>query len=1110
MDEVSATADEDSATADKTGARAEEASATAHDVSAGAGGAAASGCLPGRVPNGVPGHVPSHVPNRVPTPEGRFLSRPRLFERIDAHRAAGSAIWLAARAGAGKSALVRAYSAARDVPLLPWGPVTPDADVACVLEAFAQACSGSMPDDTSRRPVPPPGMRRQIELFLTRLPRPAILWFDDLHELPSDAFALAAIREAIDAAPAGVTIMVGSRRPPPPGFSRLRVSGRVAVLDDATLCLDAAEAEALLRREGVRSPIEASRMIDLADGWMAGLLLLARASRPVDAVPDLAVDYVTAEVLDKLPPECRLLLDRTALLPLVSGSSAIALTGDPCASRRLQALARDSGFVRRSALLPDTFEVHPLVRAALGVRLAVAVGSSPGVRALHGSAARLLADLGQVDSAVAMSIDAGQWTDVAETLRRHAPDLVAEGRGEVLAGWLRALPPAFAERDPWLTFWLGACVRDADPRGAAVLFERAWHRFAPTGACDGALLACCGVLDAWATDPTGVDAPDRWLDRLVASLSVITASTLPAAMEDLLHAALSVLSRCRPDHALLAPLGERAWRVLEAPGHGVARLAACCFVMRLAMHRGDVRAQTRSHLLGEALASAPDASSRLRMRWHTLEVLHFCTILDFAGARRVVDRLRPMVAGAGPGPWVADLGWCLACVAAGTGDPRLAESAVAAIAGGRCGTDSRDPHRAAVIRTMAALLRGDVEAARTHVEVGFRGLDGLHAPAARVTFLQLAAITFAKCAAHDAAAACLEEAGRIDAVAGLAALTRTGRFAQAFVALLAGDAVRAADALRAGIRLARAQGCPNWGLLLTPAVTARLAGAALAAGIEPAWIREIIRTRGLLPDGPVSEAWPWPIRIHTLGRFTVLCRDVEVRFSGRSQRKPMELLETLLALGGRDVAAARVAGVLWPQSDGDSAANALGTTLHRLRKLIGEDASITLVDGRLTLDPRLVWVDTWAFERAASECESLAAAGAPPASIVKSFEVALNRYRGQFLPANEGGPGVLARRERLHGRFRRVSEAVVEIAVARSDGGRADALCHRILDVDPLAEPINRALMRSLAAQGRHGEALEVCARAERLLMAELGRGLSPATRAVRRAIGDAAGNPDR
>lgn len=1045
-----------------------------------------------------------------PYQNGLFLPPPGVFARIDAQHAAGSALWIAARAGAGKTALVRAYAAARGVSLVSCGLGPSDADPDSVLEAFARACRVPIPDvAVAQRGCHPLDLRRQLVAGLARLASPSILFFDDLHEFPPDAFAVTLVQEAIDAAPAGVTIMIGSRRLPPPGFSRLRVGRRLVVIDDAALRLGETDAEALLRLEGVRSSDEVTRLLGLADGWAAGLLLLARSSLPRDAAHDLAIDYVTTEVLDKLPPECRHLLSCTALLPTITESAAVALTGDPGASRRLQALSRDSGFVQASAAPSATYEVHPLVRAALNAGCAHGAGLSPAAHAMHVSAARLLADGGEVDSAVALLIGAAHWDGLIELVHRHADALVADGRGDVLVGWLGALPPSCMERDPWLAFRLGVCVREIDPSEAKIQFELAWQGFDRAYASDGALIACCGVVDALAASRSGVDALDPWLDRLASYLSTVPPTALPPAMEHLLHGALTVLSRYRPDHAHLPPVTERAWRLLEAPGHVMTRLAAGCFVWCRCMLQGDVRAQSRVRLLGEGLDSTPGAPPRLRMMWCALEVLHLCNVVDFVAARHAVERLRSMAEMAGPGPWVADLGWCCACLAAGAGDPLLAEHAVASMTDARCGADASHRHRGAGVRAIAALLRGDAEAARNHVEAEIDVLDRVHAPASRVVFLQLAAITFAKCAAHDKAAACLAESERIAAARGLGALTQTGAFVGAYIALLTGNVATAEQALQTGIRLARAHGCPNWGLLLTPTVTARLAGAALALGIEPAWVRDIIRIRALLPDGPLTEAWPWPIRIHALGRFTVLCRDVEVRFSGRSQRKPMELLETLLALGGREVGAARVASALWPQSDGDSAANALGTTLHRLRKLLHEDACITLVDGRLTLDPRLVWVDTWAFERVASECESLVAAGALPDAIVKSFEAVITRYRGHFLPANESGSGVLARRERLHGRFRRVSEAVAEVALTRSNGVRADALCQRILDIDPLAEPIHRALMRSLAAQGRHGEALETCARVERLLMAELGRGLSPATRALRRTIGDAADNAD-
>ena len=71
----------------------------------------------------------------------------------------------------------------------------------------------------------------------------------------------------------------------------------------------------------------------------------------------------------------------------------------------------------------------------------------------------------------------------------------------------------------------------------------------------------------------------------------------------------------------------------------------------------------------------------------------------------------------------------------------------------------------------------------------------------------------------------------------------------------------------------------------------------------------------------------------------------------RAQRKPLELLKALVALGGESIPTEKLTDSFWPDTDGDQASSALSTTLYRLRKLIGPDALI-LRDGRLTCPRR--------------------------------------------------------------------------------------------------------------------------------------------------------------
>ena len=110
------------------------------------------------------------------------------------------------------------------------------------------------------------------------------------------------------------------------------------------------------------------------------------------------------------------------------------------------------------------------------------------------------------------------------------------------------------------------------------------------------------------------------------------------------------------------------------------------------------------------------------------------------------------------------------------------------------------------------------------------------------------------------------------------------------------------------------------------------------------------------------EEWPYPIKIYTLGRFEILRDDSRLHFSGKEQKKPLELLKALIAFGGRDVPEERLTDALWPDADGDLAHKSFETTLGRLRRLLGGDEFIRHRARQLTLNPLYCWVDSLALE----------------------------------------------------------------------------------------------------------------------------------------------------
>jgi hypothetical protein len=203
--------------------------------------------------------------------------------------------------------------------------------------------------------------------------------------------------------------------------------------------------------------------------------------------------------------------------------------------------------------------------------------------------------------------------------------------------------------------------------------------------------------------------------------------------------------------------------------------------------------------------------------------------------------------------------------------------------------------------------------------------------------------------------------------------------------------------LAEAMRIGRERGYMNV-LVWHPATMARLCVRALEDGVEPEHVRALIRRRRIAPASPPQhlEQWPWPVKVFTLGRFAVLRDDEPVQFARKAQRKPLDLLKALVALGGRGVGEDRLTEVLWPEADGAAAHDALSSAILRLRNLLGHGEAVQRQAGRLSLDPRHCWVDAWALEVLLDRADAARMRGADDEA-ERSAARASAMYEGSFL-----------------------------------------------------------------------------------------------------------------
>jgi DNA-binding SARP family transcriptional activator len=251
---------------------------------------------------------------------------------------------------------------------------------------------------------------------------------------------------------------------------------------------------------------------------------------------------------------------------------------------------------------------------------------------------------------------------------------------------------------------------------------------------------------------------------------------------------------------------------------------------------------------------------------------------------------------------------------------------------------------------------------------------------------------------------------------------------------------------------------------------------------------------------PTGLAGDHPVRVYTLGRFSVqVCGNALIHKQSRQQR-PLELLQALIAFGGRDVGVELLCQALWPDADGDLAKNTFDVTLHRLRRLFGNNELFLLRDHRLTLNSQLAWVDAWLFERLVNHAERLLPRTGEPLVIRQLDRVSerlLTLYQGNFLERESANAWSLTMRERLRSKLLRHILDHGRIWERLGEWERAIRFYRKGLEIDPLTEMLYQRLIICYCELGHRGDALAMYHRCEDILTRQFQIEPSSATRAL-------------
>ncbi len=1049
---------------------------------------------------------PAPVKITRPQPPPGTLIRTRLFRRLDNGRKHGI-IWIQAPPGSGKTTLVSSYLMARGLPCLWFQVDRHDSDPATFFHYLGRAAQSANP--RRRQPLPaltpeyaygiPVFARRFFELVASRLKLPCLWVFDNFQELPADSPVSTLLYDSLSVIPADISVVIISRTEPPAALGRLAVHRQFTVIDSSELAVTHAEARAIARTHRVTlNRTELDELHDETSGWAAGLTLLLEARRtPRSQLPALAghtrklvFDYFANEVLSQLDPTAQQILLSTAFLLKVTPAAAERLAGASGALRILNDLARRNYFTVTHAGPNPGYEYHALFRAFLQARVRDALAPEQ-LDALRIATAGVLIEANEVEPAAALLCDARDWPALARLCITNAESLLAQGRGQTLAAWIHALPEHIRETSPWLLYWLGMHHHPLDP--ARRHFAKAFELFRADNDLVGQLLSWAGIAECYNLLWDEFVSCDPWLaqfDSLIQSPQQFPSPQIERRVVSSLI--MLLMNRC-PQHPKIDAWVSRLWDLLPATEHPGERIGIAASLFHQAIWTGDlVAAERLISLLRSALKSKSTAMSH-QLIFLVLEAAYSWHNGELARCLNVVGEALALSAASG----VHVL------------DPRIAAQALFArlsmedVAGSAAILSKLTTTLNLSRRLGAALYYHQT----TFFHVLTRGLQQAEIYGREALMLANQAGTpFPRALCHLALGFVLvarDECGKamphIVAAMRIGSAMKTpiiqyiGLLADANCRLQQDNEVAACVSLRKALALGKHHGYTNvWGAWQRPVMT-RLCRLALESNIEPDHVRSLIGRQGLLPENSslATDAWPWPVKIYTLGRFRLEISRQPPMFSGKGQIKPVELLKALIAFGGRSVPEQRLAEALWPNTDGDTAQQAFATTLHRLRRLLGQGQALRLENGCLSLDSRIVWLDMWTFEQCLDPVISTDTQTAHHTRYRATPEQTLKLYQGEFL-AHESVPWGLNTRERLRSKFQRYHRRLGESLELAGALDQAIEWYEWGIEIEPLAEETYHSLMQCHRQLKHHTAAIAVYHRCEKMLMTEFG--LSPGT----------------
>ncbi len=1030
------------------------------------------------------------------------IPRSRLFTRLDALRQ-HPVVWISGPPGAGKTTLIASYLDSRKLPAVWCQLDASDADPATFFYYLGLAAKQglgarqrtSLPLLRPEYLIDLPGFARRFfrALFAGRS-KPGVLVLDNVQEVTGEPIVESVLVEAVSQVPEGFNLVLVSRAEPPQTFSRSIANRSVAVLDWNEIRLTLEETRQLVELEQPLDDLTLAQLHARSAGWVAGLILLLEHLRHGSTIQDTGgseppqqlFDYFAAQILSQASPENQHILLHLGFLPRMTIRLAEALTGSTQAPRLLDHLYRHHLFTdrRQGAFQPcaagsdsRAYEFHALFRSFLRHQ-ASETYSAKKLSEIATLAAGLLERQGAVEDAVQLYLEAGNWPAAESLLLHEAERLITQGRGRLVSDWTARLPAERVDTSPWLLYWSGAARLAVEPALAREKLERAYQLALAAGDVMCQIQTAAEVVETYFHEYSHFIPLDRWIPVLRRGLE---ANPLFPSREAELRVWLAFLDALtvRPVAQEMLPATiDRVFELFSQVSDVNLKVSAARTLLLCSTHKARLEVARQATLMVLPLLEHPDllpitrAMALFALSWYSVQGREYDRGMAFVCQMERLAKDQGM-------PQLARLGHYMGgLLELFQGNIEKARERASLMEQTMFPNHPYDVASNLALKAWIGVSSRDPSAVLEHIARAIELFDQVGSSLQRQGQRNPLHWAYAELGNRSEAMRCIDELRMVAGDVGyLEHATLLCELSLAYLALKESDSARADAHLRTALHTSREHKLACW-IQWFGCWMPELCAEALRAGIEPDYVRSLIREHRWSPPSQDLDDWPWLVRVRVLGNFELELDDKRVEFTRKTPKKVLALLKAIVALGGRNVPAQKLIDTLWPEEEADAAHEALTMAVRRLRILLRDPEVIVQTGGELSIHPERCWVDAWAFERAAS----------PNRRATQDVDSrALSLYRGGFLQQDGDAPWAIPLRERLRARFIQIVERHGHRFELEKQFGDAIECYLRGLEADELVELFYQRLMRCYVALERPAEALSTFRRMRQTLSLTLG-----------------------